>query len=90
MKPEKEIILSITIEKGNLVYVDKEKIPLENLTQHLKLRSSNKKDPGVLLFAQKDISYQELFRILDRIKNAGLSRISLQAELENKTWETKK
>ena len=37
-------------------------------------------DPGVLLFADRHVSYQDLFRVLDRIRSAGLNRISLQAE----------
>jgi biopolymer transport protein ExbD len=36
----------------------------------------------VLLFADKVITYQELFRVLDKIREAGLTRISLQAEAE--------
>jgi biopolymer transport protein ExbD len=33
----------------------------------------------VQLFADKTISYQELFTVMDEIKNAGLAEISLQA-----------
>jgi biopolymer transport protein ExbD len=35
-----------------------------------------------LLFADKAVPYQEIFRVLDQIRLAGLNRISLQAELE--------
>jgi biopolymer transport protein ExbD len=34
-----------------------------------------------LLFADRTIAYQNLFEVLDRIRQAGLNRISLQAEL---------
>jgi biopolymer transport protein ExbD len=39
----------------------------------------------VLLFAARNISYQQLFRVLDRIKAAGLRRISLQADIDGKS-----
>ena len=89
VEPEKELLLSITIKENNLIYVDQDLTPLENLTQTLKLKSDAQKNQGVLLFAQKDISYQDLFKVLDRIKNAGLTKISLQAELETKILQNK-
>jgi biopolymer transport protein ExbD len=37
-------------------------------------------ETGVLLFADRQLPYQQLFDVLDRIREAGLHRISLQAE----------
>ena len=62
--------------------MDKQKVDLDELTHTLSLRAKDEKNPGVLLFADNSISYQDLFRVLDRIKMAGLNRISLQAEAE--------
>ena len=81
-KPEKSFILSVTIKNSDLIYVNHELTALENLTTILKQKSNNQENPGVLLFAEKDISYQRLFKVLDQIKMAGLSKISLQAEPE--------
>jgi biopolymer transport protein ExbD len=79
---EKQLILSVTIEKDGTIYLDKQKINLDDLTNTLVQKTRDRKNPGVLLFADNSIPYQELFRVLDRIKMAGLSRISLQAEAE--------
>lgn len=81
-KLEKQIMFSISINETGQVYLDKELIPLDELTEVLAARTGGKKNPGVLLFADKDISYQKLFRVLDKIRQAGLNRISLQAEAE--------
>jgi len=35
-----------------------------------------------LLFADKDLSYQDLFRVLDQITIAGIKQVSLQAETD--------
>lgn len=35
----------------------------------------------VQIFAGKSVSYQELFQVLDCVKQAGLAHISLQAEM---------
>ena len=79
---EKQLILSVTIDKKGLIYIDKQMVDLEELTETLEAMTSDKKNPGVLLFADKEIPYQDLFKVLDRIRLAGLNRISLQAEAE--------
>ncbi|MGD9161074.1 MAG: biopolymer transporter ExbD [Desulfobacteraceae bacterium] len=79
---EKQLILSVTIDEKGLIYIDEQKVDLEELTATLEIMTIDKKNPGVLLFADKDIPYQDLFKVLDRIRMAGLNRISLQAEAE--------
>ncbi len=81
-EPEKNLILSVTVNQNNVIYIDKEQVDLENLTHILSSKAKGHKDPGVLLFADNALSYQDLFRVLDRIRMAGLNRISLQAEVE--------
>ena len=79
---EKQLILSVTIDENGLIYIDEQKVDLEELTETLKAMTVDRKNPGVLLFADKNIPYQDLFKVLDRIRLAGLNRISLQAEAE--------
>lgn len=81
-KTEKKLVLSVTITAEGNVYVDKQPVLLEDLAGTLLNLAEGHPDPGVLLFADKSISYQNLFKVLDRIKLAGLNRISLQAEAE--------
>lgn len=82
VKPEKQLVLSITVKGEREIFLDDQKVALEELTALLKSRTLGEENPGVLLFAQQSISYQILFQVLDQIKLAGLSKISLQAELE--------
>ena len=77
---EKNLVLAVTVEREGSIYLDKVPVPLEELTQALKTKAEGEADPGVLLFADRDVAYQDLFRVLDRIRLAGLERISLQAE----------
>ena len=79
---EQQLILSVTITGDKKIYVDKELVEIDRLTQILTLKAQGQADPGVLLFADNAITYQDLFQVLDRIKMAGLSRISLQAEVK--------
>ena len=79
-KPEKTFILSVTIKNNNLIYINHEHTTLETLADILKQKAKSQNNAGVLLFAEKNISYQRLFKVLDQIRIAGLHRISLQAE----------
>jgi biopolymer transport protein ExbD len=81
-KIDKELILSVTVKSDGTLYVDKEQVSLNDLASFLKTKSAPEKDVGILLFADRSLSYQNLFRVLDQIKMAGIHRISLQADVE--------
>ena len=81
-KIDKHLILSVTVRADGSIFLDKERISLEDLREALRKAARNRKETGVLLFADKAVPYQEVFRVLDQIRMAGLNRISLQAELE--------
>ncbi len=81
-KIDKKLLVSVSIKSDGTIYVDEEQVQIENLTNVLAERAKEKIEPGVLLFADHTIKYQQLFRVLDQIRTAGLSRISLQAEAD--------
>jgi len=81
-KVEKNLIISVSIDAHGVVFLDKRKIRLEDLTQELIRKAKKENETGILLFAHRNLPYQKLFRVLDQIKMAGLSRISLQAEAD--------
>ncbi len=82
-KIDQKLCLSVTVKTDGSIYVDKEYILLENLKEMLQKKASKEKEPGVLLFADRTLAYQKLFRVLDQIRLAGINRISLQAEAES-------
>ena len=77
---DKKLVLSITVKADGSVYLDKKFVALSDLTRRLKKEAEGHKEPGVLLFADRILPYQKLFQVLDKIKMAGLEKISLQAE----------
>ena len=82
-KIDKELLLSVTVKSNGSLYVNKEKIAFNDLTSVLKARAATDENVGILLFADRSLSYQNLFRVLDQIKMAGITKISLQAEAEH-------
>ena len=79
---DKSLVLSVTIKSDGTLYVDKEQIAFSDLSAVLKRKIGTEKDTGVLLFAERSLSYQRLFRVLDQIRMADIHRISLQADVE--------
>jgi biopolymer transport protein ExbD len=77
---DQRLVLSITLQKDGRIYVDKEEVSLQNLREFLKEKSSQTDETGAFLFADREVTYQKLFLVLDEIRMAGISRVSLQAE----------
>jgi len=80
---ERESLLSVTIKDSGEILLDKNRIALKNLARILKVRAKQEASPGVLLFADKRVPCQLLIKVLDQIRMAGLSRISLQTRMES-------
>ena len=84
---KKTIDLTIQATDGGIdIFVDKQAVELDRLTDTLieNKTSMKESDPEVQIYGDKAVSYQQLFDVLDRIKSAGLNRISLAAEVESK------
>lgn len=79
---EKHTTLSVTVTANGLIFVDKQPVALAELAVVLKDRAAGDDQTGVLLFADRSLSYQKLFRVLDQIRATGLNQVSLQAEWE--------
>ena len=82
-KIERELLLSVTIKDNGDILLDNNRIPLKDLARLLKLRAKEQDSTGVLLFADKRVSCQLLLHVLDQIRMAGLTKISLQTIMES-------
>jgi biopolymer transport protein ExbD len=81
---DKDLTLSVTIKTNGTIFVDEEMVDLDDLAEILKEKTLLNKKLGILLFADRNLSYQKLFRVLDQIKLADVRRISLQANFEQR------
>ena len=79
-----DVPLSVSVQVINgtsVIYLNQEQVSLDDLENQLRLQSLDmKQGKEVLLFADKSVSYQQLYTVLDRINGAGITAISLQAE----------
>ncbi len=83
VQPEKKAPLSVTVALDGAIFVNKTPVALADLKAVLKRQTNADPETGVLLFADRQLTYQQLFKVMDQIRQAGLSRVSLQAEAED-------
>jgi biopolymer transport protein ExbD len=76
---DKRLTLSVTVKEDGSVFLDKEPVQLRDLSLTIRTKAKDDKGAGVLLFADRNLSYQQLFKVLDQIRLGGIQRISLQA-----------
>ena len=77
-----ELNLTVTVNARGEIFLDNTKVSLEQLQAVLlekALKSTDSKSVQVDLFADKALSYQELYHVLDIIRTAGISNVSLQS-----------
>jgi biopolymer transport protein ExbD len=78
-----ELNLTITIKADGEIFLDSKNVSQDELQAVLlkkKQSETDAKSVQVDLFADKALSYQELYRVLDIIRTAGISNVSLQAD----------
>ena len=86
-------ILTLTVKADGSLFLDETALSLEELIAILRQKevaaqqllsadaSQRQKElPSLQILADGSLAYQELYRVLDAVKAAGISRISLQAE----------
>jgi len=83
-KLDTDINLTVSVRPNGEIFFDKTKVSREKLQVLLQERvqnAENGESPRVDLFADEKVSYQELYRVLDIIRTAGISNVALQADI---------
>jgi biopolymer transport protein ExbD len=66
------------------IFLNKTPMTLAELHKHLPGTDEQGGSAGeILVFAEENVSYQQLFQVLDELKRAGMTKISLQANPAN-------
>jgi biopolymer transport protein ExbD len=79
---DKELHLAISVQQDGAIFLDDRKITAAELEEKLHDRAAEagtNRPVQVDLFADKALSYQGLYRVLDIIRTAGIDNVSLQA-----------
>lgn len=77
---ESDSRLTINLLADGTLLLNRRPMTPAELRETLTARAKEQPQPTVLLFGDRDLDYQQLFRVLDLTRQAGIERISLQAE----------
>ena len=85
-EPDHSVSLALSVAADGSLYLDNLKVTPEELTVALELYREAEVDADTLslqVYAEDSVPYQNLYQVLDRVKAAGITRVSLQARLEH-------
>lgn len=77
--------LQVMVQSGShgvLVSVNGEVVAIGQLRERLVALAGDNKEQPVQIFASDELSYQQLFRVLDAVQGAGLRSVGLMARPE--------
>lgn len=77
---ENDSSLTITLLPDETILFNRQAITPEALHTVLQRKADLSPQPPLLLFADRDLSYRSLVRVLDMIHQAGIETVSLQTE----------
>jgi biopolymer transport protein TolR len=75
IRPEERLVL--TVERDQTVYLDKDKLSLEQLEFRLKQAKQHNADVSIYLRADRSVPYGTVVRVMDEIKRAGIERLGM-------------
>lgn len=81
-KIEEELPISVVARENGDILLDGKSVVLEELGILLKLRVAKGEAPGLFLSSDKKVTCQRLINIMDKIREAGISKVSLQTKGE--------
>lgn len=76
---ERKLTVSVTIKESGDIMLDTDRVALQDLAPLLRTKAEGL---GVLLFADREVSCQLLVKVLDQVRIAGVTRVSLQTTKE--------
>lgn len=77
---KKSIVVSVT--KAGKVYVDKKIVNLEALVQQVDVLSDKDKTQVIQVKGDKDIAYDKIFQVMNKLVLGGYQKLSLIAETQ--------
>lgn len=82
----KDIIpgIDVTVTQSGQVMVDREEIPLELLQKRIRMELIKQPERSFILRGDRQVEYGRVIAVLDRMRQAGASRIAVAAEWEKR------
>lgn len=69
----------VSVKKDGTYWLDEKKMPLDRLVEEVKVRSGANPGYSVVIRGEKEARYNDVIRVLDACKSAGLTHFGLAA-----------
>ncbi len=70
-------ILTVSIAPPGMIYLNDQRVTLDELRERMDRTTRTNPDAAVTIRADGTIRYEEVIKVLDEIRNSGLSRIGI-------------
>ncbi len=70
-------ILTVSIAPPGMIYLNDQRVTLDELRERMDRTARTNPDAAVTIRADGTIRYEEVIKVLDEIRNSGLSRIGI-------------
>jgi len=77
---DRKVAVTITVTRGNNVYLNQEKISLDLLSERLKELKDQDHELKVFINGDKQAYFQAAITVLDKVRAAGITRVAIQTK----------
>ena len=74
----KQNLLSITVDKGGLVYLDRKPVGIHELAQMLQSMQAEREDLRVLISGDKAARHGDVIHVLDTVRSSGIQNVAFE------------
>jgi biopolymer transport protein TolR len=79
----KEEPLFLSINKQREIFLEQDRMKLEDLEDKIRAISKYRRDKGILLRADRDVPYGFVIQVISRLKRAGVENLGMVTEPED-------
>lgn len=91
MEEPETLTVSVTnSETGPRIYLDRDRLTLDELTARLKSIAARQPDTALILRADKELNYESVIQVLDSITEAGITRLGMATVAKVETPKKKR
>lgn len=81
--------LSLSVERGGAIYVNKSQVTLAELPSQLGQKKEEQPRLKIFISGDRAVHYEEIIQVLDMVRQVGISSVALETtwkEIPNKTY----
>jgi biopolymer transport protein ExbD len=80
VKRDRTEAVEVSVDREGRVFLDQSQVAMEDLQEAIRGRVASLGVDQVTLRGDKDVAYEQIMDVLDRIRQAGVGKVSLEAQ----------